>query len=304
MGLPAQLDARHRAPRLAVLVLLGLTISSGSLLAEERSQQTVLIVIGPSNHPPGTHEVAAGGRLLAHCLNHAENVPDLEAIVSEGWPEDPELLHRASTIVFLGDTFPGERLPDSESVMTQLGSEMNRGCGIVCIHYATGLRAEDVAPDGDHPLLHWTGGYFATRCKHHQSIAKIFKATIEPAAPGHPVMNGWNAFTLTDEPYIKNYFGPDGLAANVVPLATSMLPPEDPHREVVAWGTERPDGGRGVGIVMPHFYRSWLVDDLRTLILNGVVWTTGANVPESGVASPPPRLEEFSPGALAPQKRR
>ena len=34
---------------------------------------------------------------------------------------------------------------------------------------------------GDHPLLHWTGGYFATRCKHHQSVARIFEATIKPA---------------------------------------------------------------------------------------------------------------------------
>lgn len=30
---------------------------------------------------------------------------------------------------------------------------MQRGCGIVCVHFATGLPGADVAPDGDHPLL-------------------------------------------------------------------------------------------------------------------------------------------------------
>ena len=67
--------------------------------------------------------------------------------------------------------FPPMRFPDSQQSLTDLGEMMARGCGIVCVHYATGLRAEDVAEDGEHPLLHWMGGYFATACKHHRSIA-------------------------------------------------------------------------------------------------------------------------------------
>lgn len=41
---------------------------------------------------------------------------------------------------------------------------MNRGCGIVYIHYATGLGAGDVKDDGEH----------------HQPVARIFEATINP----------------------------------------------------------------------------------------------------------------------------
>jgi hypothetical protein len=60
---------------------------------------------------------------------------------------------------------------------------MARGCGIVCVHYATGLLGEDVSAEGDHPLLQWLGGYFANRsCPHHESFARIFPAaTITPA---------------------------------------------------------------------------------------------------------------------------
>src|SRR5439155_738329 len=107
-------------------------------------------------------------------------------------------------------------------------------------------------------------------------IAKIYPtATITPAAPEHPVSRGWREFALHDEPYIRNYFGPNDNqpASNVTALATSMLPPEAPQRETVAWGVERADGGRGFGIVMPHFYKNWQNEDLRRFIMNAIVWT-------------------------------
>jgi type 1 glutamine amidotransferase len=178
---------------------------------------------------------------------------------------------------------------------------MQRGCGIVCIHYATGLRKDDVAPDGEHPLLHWMGGYFATGCAHHKSVARIFPAaTITPAAAAHPINRGWNEFTLDDEPYINNYFGKDNNqpAANVTVLATSMLPPEAPRPEAVAWCVQRADQGRGFGIVMPHYFRNWADADLRRLILNGIVWTARRDVPAEGVRSTLPDLATFAPEAV------
>ncbi|MBI2477849.1 MAG: ThuA domain-containing protein [Planctomycetia bacterium] len=270
------------------------------------AESRVLIIVGPSNHPPGTHEVAAGGRLIKHCLENMDNLPGVHAELFDHWPDDNAILESASTVVFIGDTFPLQRLADSQRTLMQLGQMMDRGGGIVCVHYATGLRAEDVAEDGEHPLLHWMGGYFATRCLHHQSIAKIYPAaTITPAAPQHPAWRGCRAFTLHDEPYINNYFGKDGnkAAANVTRLATSMLPPEDPKPETVAWCVERADGGRGFGIVMPHFYRSWKIEDLRRFILNGIVWSANVEVPAGGVQSTLPDLVAFSPESVEPMPR-
>ena len=287
---------------LGVLCLLPCDIAAQSAQPDAR----ILIVVGPSNHPPGSHEVAAGARLMQHCLNTSGNMPRLKADVVYEWPTNEAQLEATDTIVFIGDTFPPNRFPGSDAILAQLGNMMNRGCGIVCVHYATGLRAEDVAEDGEHPLLHWMGGYFATRCPHHQSIAKIYPAAeIAPAAPNHPVSRGWKEFTLHDEPYINNYFGKDEnrLAANVTALATSMLPPEAPQPEVVSWCVQRDDGGRGFGIVMPHFYRSWKINDLRTFILNGIVWTAGQSVPTTGVQSDLPELAEFQPVAVEPIAR-
>ena len=272
-------------------------------VAAASAETRVLIVIGPTTHPPGSHEVAAGGRLMKHCVESMENLRGVKADVVTEWPKEQAVLDAVSTVVFIGDQFPPMRMPDPAAIMTSLGAMMKRGCGIVCVHYATGLGAEDVAEDGAHPLLGWLGGYFATKCKHHQSIAKIYAAaTITPATPSHPVSRGWKEFTLNDEPYINNWFGGEGnaLLPGVTVLATSMLPPEAPKSERVAWCVERADGGRGFGIVMPHFYRNWKNEDLRRFILNGIVWTAKLDVPAGGVQTAAPDLATFAPASVEP----
>ncbi|MDZ4402527.1 ThuA domain-containing protein [Prosthecobacter sp.] len=277
------------------LTLLLLFIVSQTLAADPAR---VLIVVGPSKHPPGSHEVAAGGRVMKHCVETMANVPGVKADVVETWP-DKALRDAASTVVFIGDTFPAGRFPNPQQSLADLDAMMQRGCGIVCVHYATGLLGEDVTPEGDHPLLRWLGGYFANRsCPHHESFARIFSAaTITPAAAQHPITRGWKEFTLHDEPYINNYFGKgeNKLAPNVTAIATSMLPPEAPKRETVAWCVERADGGRGFGIVMPHFYKNWTNEDLRRCILNAIVWTAKLNVPAEGVQTTLFDLKEFQP---------
>ncbi|MEM9589303.1 MAG: ThuA domain-containing protein, partial [Planctomycetota bacterium] len=274
-----------------------LAITANVATASESSE--VLVVVGPSNHRPGTHEVAAGGRLLAHCLRETSLGQSVQVTVTSQWPSDRMLLDRVSTVVFIGDQFPPHQMPESDRIMNDLTRMMNRGCGMACIHYATGLRGDDVDPDGDHPLLDWLGGYFASRCEHHQSIARIFpQATIEPAAKlNHPVLRGWKPFTIRDEPYINNYFGPENrlLEEGTISFATSQLPPEAPTQQVVCWGKERPNGGRGFSIVMPHFYENWQDDDLRTLILNGICWTAKLAIPADGVQVSDLDLNKFDP---------
>ncbi len=290
---------KYRLAYFRLLTSVCLIVPTGALFADEAAH--VLIVVGPSSHPPGSHEVAAGGRLMRYCLQQMYNVPDVTAEVTLIWPDQRQREH-ASSIVFIGDTFPANRLPDPATNLAQLDEMMRRGCGIVCVHYATGLLGEDVAADGEHPLLHWLGGYFANRsCPHHQSVARIYpSATITPAAVEHPILRGWSEFTLHDEPYINNYFGPGEhqLSANVTALATSLLPPENPREETVAWSVERPDGGRGFGIVMPHFYRNWAEEHLRRFILNGIVWTAGLQVPHEGVQTTLPDLTKFEPESV------
>lgn len=283
--------------------IAGSALALGALTSHaEDAPKRALVVVGPSQHPPGTHEVAAGGRLLKHCLDALGLKTD---VVSE-WPKDgAKQFADVATVTFIGDLFPPEMMPNRDAIMADLAAMTKRGCGIVCVHYATGLEAKHVSAEGDHPLLYWTGGYFATRCNHHKSVARVFKeATIEPAKGEHPILRGWKPFTLHDEPYINNYFGKDGPAKGVTVLATAMLPPEKPAKETVAWAAERADGGRGAGVVMPHFYRSWSIEDFRILILNALLWSAKRDVPKDGARVKLPDLAEFKPAAVEPPKKK
>jgi type 1 glutamine amidotransferase len=289
---------------LMFILLMLVSVLCGRVPVASAQTTKFLIVVGPSTHPPGTHEVAAGGRVIQHCLETIENMHNIQAVVSHEWPKDSAHLDSVDSLVFIGDFFPPTRMPESKSIMDKLEQMMARGCGMACIHYATGIHGDDAGPHGDHPLLRWIGGYFANRsCVHHESFAKIFdQATIEPAAPVHPVSRGWKPFKIHDEPYYNNYFGPNGNkpAANVTILATSMLPPNAPKSEAVAWCIERPDQGRGFGIVMPHFYRNWANEDLRRLIMNGIAWTAKLEIPNDGIKTKLADLSTFGAASLQP----
>ncbi|MGL4462123.1 MAG: ThuA domain-containing protein [Planctomycetia bacterium] len=280
----------------------GLLRWTGSAAAADPTDAVteILIVVGPSHHGPGTHEVAANGRLVQHCLENCAAVPGVKCHLHFDWPADQELLKRAASVVFFGDFFPPARMPGKEKIMADLAAMMNRGAGIVCVHFATGLGAADMPAQGDHPLLHWMGGYFAHECKHHNSHAEVFNAEITPADGDHPVLRGWSTYTFDDEPYYNNYFGPNGPASNVVAVATTMAPTEPPTKHVVSWCIERKDGGRGAAVVMPHYYRNWKIDDLRTSILNAVVWTAKREVPKDGVKVDVPDLAAFKPASVEP----
>lgn len=286
---------------LVAMVAFGI-LPTTPLHAETR----VLILVGPTDHPPGTHEVAAGGRLIQWAVHNMSNVPGVKADVIYEWPTDKRILETANTIFFIGDTFPPQRMPETAAIMKDLEAMMARGAGIVCVHYATGLRTHDITPEGAHPLLQWLGGYFATKTPHHQSVARVFRgATISPTEANHPVLRGWKEFTIDDEPYYNNYFGPNGnkMEPNVTAFATAMLPLEAPKREVVSWGVERKDGGRGFAIVMPHFYKNWANDDLRKFIMNAIVWSAKLEVPQAGVQTPTPDLTKFGAAAVEPPPR-
>jgi len=57
------------------------------------------------------------------------------------------------------------------------------------------------------------------------------------------------------------------------------------RRETMMWAVERTDGGRGFGFTGGHYHINWGNDNFRKVVLNALVWVTGANVPEKGVAS-------------------
>ena len=102
----------------------------------------LLIVVGPSQHPPGTHEVAAGGRLMKHCLETARRRVKAEVVTE--WPGREDVRRGRLASSSSATCSRREVMPNRERIMADLAAMMERGCGMVCVHYATGLEAKHV----------------------------------------------------------------------------------------------------------------------------------------------------------------
>ncbi|MDZ4849823.1 MAG: hypothetical protein SGI77_11040 [Pirellulaceae bacterium] len=89
------------------------------VIASPEPNRRILIVVGPSKHPPGTHEVAATGRLVQHCIQQI-GLPDLKADLRFEWPNDPTVLDQTLSVIFIGDFFPPMRLEGTEKIMSDL----------------------------------------------------------------------------------------------------------------------------------------------------------------------------------------
>jgi type 1 glutamine amidotransferase len=227
-----------------------------------------------------------------------ENMPNIHAVVyTNGWPKDPTALDNADAIVFFCD---GDGGHVASSHLEEVDKLAKKGVGIACLHYAVEL------PKGKpgNYLLDWIGGYYET----YWSVNPHWKAEFKQL-PEHPITRGVKPFAIDDEWYYHMRFVED--MKNVTPILTAVPPDstrkgkDDPHGgnptvrarmgmpEHVAWAYERPGGGRGFGFTGGHWHWSWAHNDFRKLVLNGLVWIAGAEVPPDGVPSKTPSLEEL-----------
>lgn len=287
----------HRPSR---RVFLGSLAGLGALGAGGEAfrvpKKRIVFIAGLKTHGYGEHSHNAGCLFLAKCLN--ESVPGVEAVVHrDGWPAEPSYLAGASAVVIYmdgGDKHP--MLPHLDA----LDALMKRGVGLAVLHYAL------VAPQGEpgDKLLQWIGGYYET----YWSVNPIWTARFE-RLPEHPVTRGVRPFTMCDEWYYHMRFreNMDG----VTPILTAVPPdatrqgPDGPHSgnpvvrsrkgmaEHVAWVYDRPGGGRGFGFTGAHYHWALADDNYRRVLLNGIAWSAGVDIPRDGIASKTPSWKEL-----------
>lgn len=258
----------------------------------------VLILAGQDSHGWGEHSHHDVGTYLAETINsgatglRAELALDRWLSACESWPD-------LRAVVLYSD---GEREHPLIGKRDALATLAAKGVGFVCIHY--GL---DVSPE---PLgrqyLAWLGGYF----EENWSVNPVWTPT-DVLVASHATTRGITSFSLKDEWYYHMRFR-EGMAG-VRPILTAIPPAhtvsdEDGARtgnsavraavgagrpQVLAWATQNADGSRGFGFTGGHTAANWLDRDFRTLILNGIVWAAGADVPAEGVPSEDPLILRY-----------
>ena len=225
-------------------------------------------------------------------------MPSVHAVVyHNGWPNDPTALDNADAIVMYCDGANGH--PVNEH-LSEVDALMKRGVGLACIHFGVEVPK---GPSGD-AFLDWIGGYFEL----FWSVNPHWTARFTEL-PKHPITRGVVPFEINDEWYYHMRFRAE--IEDVTPILTAVPPEETRGRkdggrsgnpdvrartgmpEHVAWARQRPDGGRGFGFTGGHVHWNWGNDPFRKLMLNALVWVSGAEVPEEGVPSQSLTVEEL-----------
>lgn len=256
----------------------------------------IVFIAGRKSHGYGQHAHNSGCLLMARMLRQA--LPGVEAIVCrDGWPEDESVLHNAATIVLYMDG--GDQHPVLPHLQT-FNTLMKKGTGLVALHYAL------VIPKGGpgNFLLDSIGGYYET----HWSVNPMWTARFD-ALPAHPIARGAKPFSIFDEWYFHMRFREN--THGLTPILTAV-PPDwtrekafGPHSgnpavraakgqpDHLAWAFQRPGPGRGFGLTGFHYNWSLANDSFRAILLNGIAWTAGVEIPAGGVCPQTPSWDEF-----------
>ena len=245
----------------------------------------VVLVAGTASHPPGMHEYNAGCILLKRCLDESKLVET--RLFTSGWPQATDAFDAADAVFLYMDG--GRRhaaLRDAN--LKQLRALMNKGVGLGCAHFAV-----EVPKEHGRDWIEWLGGYYEVGF----SINPIWEAKIE-SLPKHAITRGVKPFAVRDEWYFNIRF--DDATGKPTPIVVGKPTRETrqksygpyPHivqsagrDETLMWAYERANGGRSFGFTGGHFHENWGDDNFRKLVLNAIVWSAKADVPEPGVKS-------------------
>ncbi len=269
-------------------------------VAEDASIQggakKIVFIAGRPSHGFGSHEHNAGCLLLAKKLKEA--LPNVETVVyTNGWPQAKDALLGAHAIVIFADGGGGNIIAQH---LDELQKAIDSGAGLAVLHYALDI----ASPEGREKLKSWIGGYYET----FWSVNPHWRAEFK-TLPEHPITRGVRPFAIDDEWYYHMRFVDD--TTRLVPILTAIPPdstrerPDGPHSgnpmvrsrkgmpEHVAWAYERPDGGRGFGFTGGHHHWNWAHDQFRTLVLNAIAWCAHVEIPEHGLRTTTPTMEEL-----------
>jgi mannose-6-phosphate isomerase-like protein (cupin superfamily)/type 1 glutamine amidotransferase len=271
-------NSRHRS-----LTFLAWVFALALVAAARAAPGSSIVLIGGTkSEGPAQHDYPNGIRVIEAML---EASPDVRAHAGltvaaypDGWPMDPAALADAAAIVLYFDGLDKHPLTDA-SHRAQFESAMRRGAGLVALHQATTVPADDTSSN----LQRWLGG---ARYGMFDRATELVK--LEPG--DHAVSRGLAAFTYRDEFYPTLRFVED--RRRVATLLSGKLHVEfregrdlvldQPTVSTVAWAYERDEGGRSVGYTGAHYLASLDEPALRRFLLNAVLWTARLDVPKDG----------------------
>jgi quercetin dioxygenase-like cupin family protein/type 1 glutamine amidotransferase len=244
--------------------------------------------------PDAQHDWPDGVLKIERLLKASPEFAKLKANVKVfpvGFPKDLAEIGDASVIVLYfgtqrGATGSSNPLQDPAAKQA-VGALMARGAGLVALHQAFTVPDRSSAA----PFKEWLGAERIAVTDYTVETAPVAIST-----KGHPIVNGVTAFEALDEFYPTIEFD---AAAKTTPILSARIHVqhrrsgpafEEPAKDrVIAWAYQRTNGGRSFAFSGGHYLASFDQAQIRTTLLNAILWTARADVPTAGATvSPPP----------------
>ena len=321
----------YRALTIAIVLSVVWMLPSAS--AEESSPIKIAFIAGPDSREYAQHEHNGGLLFLADYLERFVSEKEIwqdgrkapkiiTKVFCDVRPDDPAFadpfVENADVLVVFADGAQCYPLAGHTPLLYRM---KNAGKGFVVLHFALcATQTITAEPPLERSLdekfiREAIGGVYET----FHSINPFFTAEVEVVS-GHPIARGVGPFAIWDEWYYNMRFINDlctdeildpsrdtivkAILKTVPPDATRQRP-DGAHSgnpyvrsrtgkpEILAWAIERQDGGRGFGFTGGDQHVNWAHPDFRKVILNGIVWVAGLDIPQQGIATPSPSLEEL-----------
>jgi len=247
------------------LGLCGLIFGLSATLAADPAKARIVVIATAHDHAWNTHMYTEECKLLVKCLNQN---PGVDAVFSADldWPKDPKILEGVKSIVYYSRS-AGDIVFDPKR-RKETAKLFDAGVGFATIHWATATNDAKLGTD----YLDLLGGWF----HFNHSGLNVGKYPLVQLDPNHPVSQGWAPYPLHDEIYLNLKFHPESK-----PLVRVTVDGKD---QIVAWVHERKNqnGGRSFGTTLGHFHDNFRIEAFRKMIVNGILWSAGLEVPKEG----------------------
>lgn len=275
----------------ALLVVVSAFVAAlfAPALAAENDKPTIVLVGARSSIPQGQHDWPDGLVMIQRLIAGSPEFKAAGATVKffpAGFPADLSQIDDADTIVTYFGPENGVNPVEKPAVRQKLDQLMARGVGLVALHQAFTVKEKNAAP-----FSNWLGGVRVSPIDLTMETAPV------KVASDHPVSRGITDFAYLDEFYPTIDFGNN---AGNTPILTARVHTqyrgkdavftEPPVQKVVAWTHERAGGGRSFAYSGVHFLEAFDQPQVRTMILNAIMWTSGHDVPSGGVTTSLPAL--------------
>ncbi len=238
-------------------------------LPADPKQPKVVLIAGSNFYKAGEHEYVAGCAVLMDLLKQNGVAP----VLALDWPKKPDTLAGAKAVVFFFDGAEKHQALKGDRVAT-VQKLMDEKVGLVQLH-----QTADYPKDFGDKARGWAGGAWEKG-----KGDRAHWVTAFDAFPDHPVCRGVTAFKIDDGWLFKNTFVPE--MKGVTPLLRTWNPkaPVKPTagQDVVAWTYDRPEGGRSFTFTGAHLHASFAQEGYRRMLVNGILWAAGADVPKDG----------------------